>query len=151
MGPWVHAQMPNRWSWRTGNYQLHHLWREGQSGRSLLLPGLAVDSLRGLCRRSCSRGRGLLGPAGSIGQGGLGGLWFRLFRDLKLRNLRSSLRKAFARRRWRGSWGLSREGKPESFILLLFGFTPPLHQGQRRAKNPLWNNEHVQDVILLSV
>ena len=60
-GPWVHAQKPNRWSWKTWNFQLHHRCRDGWSGRSILLPGLG--SLRRLCRQSCSRGRGFLGPA----------------------------------------------------------------------------------------
>ena len=136
-----HARKPNRWSWRTGTYSCI-------TSHSLLLPGLG--SLRGLCRWSCSQGRGLLGPAGPTGKVRWGRLGFGLFRYFKLRNLGSSLCTGLALCRRRGSWGLSREAELESFVFLLFGFMLPLHRGQRGTKNSPRDNGHAQDSILLS-
>lgn len=43
------------------------------------------------------------------------------------------------------------EAELESFILILFAFTTPLHGDQCRTKNPLRDNRHVWHIVLLSV
>lgn len=73
------------------------------------------------------------GPAGPTGQSRWGG------------------REGLASHQLRRSWGFSRKTKLKCFILLLFGLTPPLHGGKCQAKDPLQDNGHVQDVVLLTV